>query len=194
MPLTLEMVKNKLARIANGRILILLFLAALPFLAFVFPYRNTALSIVSGREKPTLDSDVHYDATYAYDLFGSLEKKGRRLYAWSEITADLIFPLIYAFFLSLLIIYIFERTSFTKPQQFLAMLPFLMLLFDYGENILIAFMLFDYPERHNAIAQVASVFTKLKWSLFGLSFAVILFGLTCLTIQFVERRSGSRNS
>lgn len=184
------MTTSKLARIATSKVLILLFLVALPFTAFVFPYRNTTLSILSGREKPTLDSDVHYDATYAYDLFCSLTDKGRRLYAWSEITADLIFPIIYSFFLSLLIIYIFQKTSFTKPQQFLAMLPFLMLLFDYGENTLIAFMLFDYPDRHTALAQVASVCTKLKWSLLVVSLAAILFGLTCLMIQFVERRSG----
>jgi hypothetical protein len=190
MTLSLEMIKSELARMANGKVLILLFLAALPFMAFVFPYRNTALSILSGREKPTLDSDFHYNATYAYELFCSLEEKGRRLYAWSEITADLVFPIIYSFFLSLLIIYIFQKSSFTKPQQFLAILPFLMLLFDYGENILVAFMLFDYPERHTALAQVASVFTKLKWSLLVVSLATILFGLTYLMIQFVKRRSG----
>lgn len=181
------MAKSALARIANGKVLILLFSAGLLFLLFVFPYRNTTLKILSGHECPTLDSNIHYGATEAYKLFGQLTYEGRQLYAWSEITADLIFPIIYVLFLSLLIVYIFQKCSLNKPQQFLAMLPFLMFLFDYGENILIAIMLFDYPQEHTAVAEVASVFTKLKWSFFVLSLGAILFGLTCLVIKSVRK-------
>jgi hypothetical protein len=177
---------------ANGKVLILLFLAVLLFILFVFPCRNTTLRIVSGRKKPTLDSNIHYGAREAYELFGELKDEGRQLYAWTEITADLIFPIIYSLFLSLLIIYIFQKCSLNKPQQFLAMLPFSTLLFDYGENILIAFMLFDYPQVHTAVAEVASVFTKLKWTFLAVSLGAILFGLTCLAIKSV-RNKGKAN-
>lgn len=187
MPVTLEMIKTTLARMANGKVLILLLLANLVFVLFVFPYRNKALEILSGRKEATLDSNLSYGATEAYDLFRDLTHEGRQIYARSEITADLIFPIVYALFLSLLIIYIFQKCSLNKPQQFLAMLPFLMLLFDYGENILIALMLFDYPQPHPAVAEVASVFTKLKCTFFALSSGAILFGVICLVIKSVRK-------
>jgi len=187
MPVFFETAKSTLAQMANGKTLILLFLAGLVFAVFVFPYRNRALTILSGLKKPTLDSNLRYGATEAYELFGKLQAEGRKIYARSEITADLVFPIIYSFFLSLLIIYIFQKCSLNKPQQFLAMLPFLMLLFDYGENILIALMLFDYPRKHTAVAEVASVFTKLKWSFFAVTLGSVLFGLTCLVIRSVRK-------
>jgi hypothetical protein len=145
------------------------------------------LKIISGEKKPTLDSNISYGAREAHALFGKLKDEGRQFYACSEITADLIFPIIYSLFLSLLIIYIFQKCSLNKALQFVAMLPLLALLFDYIENILFAFMLFDYPQERTAFAEVASVSTKLKWTFLAVSAGAILFGLTCLVIKSVRK-------
>jgi hypothetical protein len=178
----LEMATSKLARMANGKVLIVLFIAALLF-QLIFECRNRTLTAYSGEPQPTLDSDVCYGPQKAHELFGKLGDRGRQLYAWTEITVDLIFPIIYSFFLSLLIIYIFQKSSSNKSLQSLAILPFVAMLFDYGENTLIAFMLFAYPQKYFAVAWVASLFTKLKWILLAVSFAAILFGLIRLVIK-----------
>jgi hypothetical protein len=176
---------NKLARMAKAKVLIGLFIAALPFLGF-FQYREITLKKLSNECRSTLDSNISYTSTDAYELFCKL-KKGREFYAWTEITVDMIFPIIYSFFFSLLIIYIFQNCSIKSPQ-FLAILPFIAMLFDYGENVLIAFMLFDYPRQYPALASIASLFTKLKWGLLVISFLAILYGLAYLMIQSERKR------
>lgn len=182
-------IHNKLAQMANGKVLVVLLIVGLIFL-FIFRYRDNALKTYSGKkdEEHTLDSNICYDSKYAYALFDKLEDRGRKLYAWTEITVDLIFPIIYAAFLSLFIIHLFQKCSINTSQQFVVMLPFIAMLFDYGENILIAIMLFAYPHEYPALASIASVFTKLKWSFVAVSSGAILYGLACLAIKFVTKQ------
>jgi len=177
---------NKLARLAKAKVLIALFLVAIPFNIF-FRYREKTLKDFSKECTPTLDSNTSYKSKDAYELFGKLDG-GRELYAWTEITVDIIFPIIYSFFLSLLIIYIFQRCFTRKSLQYLALLPFIAMLFDYGENVLIAFMLFKYPAEYLGLASIASLFTKMKWSFLLISFLAILVGLACLMIQSDRER------
>jgi len=172
---------NKLARLARAKVLIALFLVAIPFNVF-FRYREKTLKDLSKECTPTLDSNTSYEPEDAYDLFGKLEG-GREFYAWTEITVDIVFPILYSFFLSLLIIYIFQRCFAGKSPQYLALLPFIAMLFDYGENVLIAFMLFKYPAKYLELASIASVFTKLKWIFLIVSLVAILVGLARLMIQ-----------
>ncbi|MBC8029969.1 MAG: hypothetical protein H7Z16_07645 [Pyrinomonadaceae bacterium] len=171
---------------ANGKVLVLLFIAAVPF-HLLFKYRTKTLRDVSGVNNPTLDSDFFHTPQTAYQLFGKLDDPSRQLYAWTEITADLIFPVIYSLFLSLLLICIFRKLSSVRVQQTLAMLPLMAMLSDFCENILIAFMLFAYPQVYLGVAWAASLFTKLKWILLTASLAAILFGLVGLVIKALSK-------
>lgn len=182
------MIYNKLARMAKAKVLIGLFIAALAFFGF-FTIREKILKDLSRECPPTLDSNFFYTSTGAYELFGKLQERGRNLYAWTEITVDIVFPIIYSLFLSLLIIYISQRSLIFKFPQFLAILPFIAMLFDYAENILIAFMLFNYSDKYMGLATTASLFTKLKFSFLLMSLLVVFVGLACLMIQSDRERS-----
>jgi hypothetical protein len=190
------MAKSKLVRMAKCKVLLVLLTAALPFLLFIFPYRTETLKAVICKDKPapckdnpTLDSDPCYDSEEAYALIRKFDSPSRQLYAWTEITVDMIFPIIYSLLLSLLIIYIFQKSSNKTTYESLAMLPFIAMLFDYCENVLIAVMLFDYQREHFALARVASLATKLKFSFLAVSLAAILFGLIWLAIRSLSKES-----
>lgn len=176
---------DKLVQVANGKVLIALFLVSLPFQVF-FEWRKRYLRTFSKMARTTLDFDPSYTSTDAYELFSKLEQRGRKVYAWTEITVDMIYPIIYSFFLSLLIIYIFQKCSINKSLLFLAVLPFIVMLFDYCENSLIAFMLFAHPQKYLTLASVASWFTKLKLSFLALCLLAVVFGLTCVVIKLVR--------
>ena len=178
---------EKLHRMANGRVLILLFVAALPFNLLIFPYRTKTLRAISGKENSTLDTDFFYTPGEAYELFDKLGPRGRRLYVWTEVTADLIYPIIYALFLSLLLIYLFRKLSGIKLQHALATLPWIGMLFDFCENFLIAVMLLAYPRKLFWMAAAAGWFTKLKWIFVSASLAAVSFGLVWLAIRSLKR-------
>lgn len=133
-------------------------------------------------DRTTLDFDRSYTARDAYELFCELQERGRQVYAWTEITVDMIYPIIYSSFLSLLIICIFQKAAINKSLHLLALLPFVVMLFDYCENCLIAFMLFAYPRPHMTLASIASWVTKLKLSLLALCGVAVVLGLTWLVI------------
>lgn len=175
---------DKLAQMANGRVLIALLIVSIPFTVF-FEWRKRFLRTYSHMDKTTLDF-TSYTATDAYELFSKLQERGRQVYAWTEITVDIIYPIIYSSFLSLLIIYIFQKCSMNKSLHLLAVLPFIVMLFDYCENSLIAFMLFAYPRQHLTLASIASWFTKLKLSLLALCGVVVIFALICLVNKLVS--------
>ncbi len=177
-------ITDKLAQMANGKVLIALVLVSLPF-TVLFEWRKRYLRTFSHMERTTLDFSS-YTAKDAYELFSKLQERGRQVYAWTEITVDMIYPIIYACFLSLLTIYIFQKCSMNKSLHLLALLPFIVMLFDYCENSLIAFMLFAYPREHLTLASIASSFTKLKLSLLVVCGVAVIFGLICLVIKLVR--------
>jgi hypothetical protein len=186
------MADSKFLRMANGKVLIPLFIVVFLFGWFTFAWRNETLKTLSGNftlenGKPTLDSDCFYTAEKAYDLFNKLGDDGRLFYAWTEITLDLIFPVLYTLFLSLLLIFIFRKLSNFKFQRALVLLPLMAMLFDFCENALIAFLLFAYPKKYIWIAVVASLSTKLKWIFVFASLAAIFYGLIRLVIRYLGK-------
>ena len=184
------MIYNKLAGLAKAKVLIVLLLSAIPFFGF-FTYREQKLKEYTGECPPTLDSNLGYNSEKAYALFAKLDG-GRALYAWTEITVDMIFPIIYSLFLSLVIVSIFQRCCTNKSLHPLVIVPFIAMLFDFSENILIAFMLFRSSDKFPALAEAASVFTKLKFGFLLLSLVTIAVSLAYLINQ--SERNAAKTS
>jgi len=110
-----------------------------------------------------------YSPQYAETLLVSLGSEGRMIYLINQIPLDFIYPglmgLTGVLFLKLLIK--------NGKLQLLILLPILTALFDYLENILIALMLFTFPNFNSTVAASSSIFTILK-SLFGTIYYVVL--------------------
>ena len=56
--------------------------------------------------------------------------------------------------------------------------PLSIVLFDALENILISQLLENFPERHEDLAVLASVFTSFKWISAAFLIVLLLWGLT----------------
>jgi hypothetical protein len=106
-----------------------------------------------------LDGDLGgYDGAEARDFLAGLGERGRRLYATTEVTLDLAFPLVYVTLLAVLIVRVYaERTA-----KYLVLLPALGGVADVLENCILAYLAWSFDGQASGWARVASAFTLLK--------------------------------
>jgi hypothetical protein len=125
-----------------------------------------------GCENRPLDGRFWYSPEDASTFLNNIEKKGQRIYAVTELTLDILFPLTYGSLLAALIIHVYGR----EYGKFLVLVPLLMVVFDILENITIAYMVWQFEGGTSPVARGAAVLTATKWGLFLLSLAVIVIG------------------
>jgi hypothetical protein len=162
---------------ATGRTLLALLLAGLAFNLVLFPWRTSELRALSGLDNPILDAQFSYSAQTAFDAAAALGPQGRTLYALSELSLDLVYPILYSLFLSLLMLFVLRRLVPPASGWLrLGWLPFAVLACDYAENAGLVYMLLTFPAQAPAVVQAASLFTMAKWTLAALAIMLVLAG------------------
>ncbi len=112
-----------------------------------------------------LDITFLYSPDDVYRLFTAMGETLRNRYVWGALTVDLVYPLYYSFFASLVISFLAsKRYSATAWQQHLRLLPFIMMALDFAENSQIVHMLYVFPARMDGIASLTNVLTLGKWA------------------------------
>jgi hypothetical protein len=114
-------------------------------------------------------------------LFAMIERYGdgtRVFYRNVELTADIIYPIIYLFAFGLLISWLFERgfPSDSKMRK-LNVVPFGAFVFDMLENMTIVTLLSIFPAQPMALGWLLFLLTSVKWLFAFGSIALILVGL-----------------
>jgi len=117
-----------------------------------------------------LDKRMWYTPEQASDYFDRIGPTGRQVYAITQFTLDLAFPILY----TLLFIGAIVRWC---PQSFargLLWVPVGIFLVDIAENSLLVY--FAYHPQERMVAQVASACTTIKWTLVGACVLGFLIG------------------
>jgi hypothetical protein len=160
-----------ISKISNPKILITLFALFIVFNTLIFPQFSPEYK---GQSLHVLDLRFAYNKAEVMNLFTKLGDEGRKTYMIIELTADLIYPIIY----TLLLVGLLFRFSKDSVFENIMYFPFLILFFDYLENFNIVYMLNSYPEISSLHVDIGAFFTKLKWIMVFLSvlFVFVLFG------------------
>ncbi len=95
-----------------------------------------------------------------------------------ELTVDLVYPIVYLFFLGLLISWLFHRGfASNDPMLKYNIMPVGAWFFDLLENTVIVNLLSVYPAQPVALAWILVVLIAVKWLFAGASILLILIGL-----------------
>ncbi len=181
-----------LASGAKGRFILPLAFISLLFPLVVFPLIGSP-SASDPSEADSIDLLFSYTPATAYRIISSYGEGGRSLSVRSHLTADLVYPILYAFALGLTISY-FSARLFASSSLFqrLNLLPFAGMLADFAENSGIVIMLVSFPARLTALARLTSLLTSIKWLLAGAAIGWVALGLLALAIRTLRRsRTGS---
>jgi len=124
-----------------------------------------------------LDLLFFYTPDKAYSLISAYGEPGRGFYRNFELTIDILYPVVYALFLSLLISWLFQRGfSPESPIQRMNVAPLGAWGFDLLENLGIVWMLETYPSASASLAWTTALCTMGKWIFVGASMILILLG------------------
>lgn len=173
----IERLSNVLHRYAKGWLVLVLFLLDGAFMGFVMPIIGALMKGDSGGPGP-LDLQFFYTPAKAYEMVASYGEYGRAFYRSVELTADILYPIVYTLFFSLLISWLFQRGfPAGSTMQRLNVVPFGGWLFDLLENLGIVAMLSIFPSTPAALAWLTALFTAVKWLFAGASILLVLVGL-----------------
>jgi hypothetical protein len=178
-----------LIRTASGRNLVIMVILFFLTTSVIFPLISSLIEDPAG-ELESIDTKLYYSPAEFYETIAPYGDQGRRVYALSHLTADVLFPLVYAFLFGWLIAYIFPRAfSVDSWVQRLNLAPFLLLIFDLIENISVVILLLVYPTQLQGLARLAGLITSLKWVIAGITMALPVVGAVVWLYKRLRERS-----
>jgi len=173
----LKNISERFYRWNKGWVIFVLFLLDGFFSGFLLPLIQGMLQDGKGGIMPL---DLMLFAT-PEKIFGMIERYGefnRQFYRNVELTVDIVYPIVYLFFFSLLISWLFQRGfATTSPMRKFNIMPLGAWFFDLIENIFIVTLLLVFPAQPTALAWILTVLTIVKWFFAGTSILLIVIGL-----------------
>ncbi|NBI29258.1 hypothetical protein [Chengkuizengella marina] len=116
-----------------------------------------------------------YDVDYAMKLLEALDEEGRSIYLLQQIPLDLIFPGLLGCSGAFLIVCM---TRIHKKMSIALIIPLIAAVFDYLENVFVAYMLLRYPDVNAFTIKSSSFFTigKTGFTVLFFSFVILYLG------------------
>jgi hypothetical protein len=121
----------------------------------------------------TPDERGWYNPGEIRELFERFDERGRNVYATTEMTLDLAFPIAYGGMFAALIGHLFTRHT---ARIFVAV-PLLTVAADLTENSLLSYYAWNFDGKQwPLLIGVATIATAIKFVLFGLSALLVTIG------------------
>lgn len=170
---------------------LLLFVA---FTALVLPGQASEAAATSSNAGAP-DTSLFYTAGQLYDWAEGYGATGRQAYIRARLTFDVIWPLVYTFFLVTALSWLTRRGFAARSVwQRANLVPLLGMLFDFLENGATVLVMARYPAETPVIATLAGVLTLLKWVFVGGSFVLLITGVVAAGWRRWGRNAGRQRA
>lgn len=173
-------------RLSKGWVAAAGLLIFLTFSMTVLPSQSAlAESYSAGSGVP--DTSLFYSPEDLYRMANSYGAAGRQAYVQARFSFDLVFPLIYTFFLTTSTSWLLKHSlKKASAWRFLNLLPLTAMILDFLENICTASVIGAYPAHKPMMAFLAAVFTPLKWLLVGASFLSMIIAGAAAFLRLIQ--------
>jgi hypothetical protein len=144
------------------------------FTALVLP-RQAASEAAASREAGSPDLSFYYTGNELNHMAEDYGEAGRKAYVRARFSFDILWPLVYTFFLCTSLSWLAKRGfPADSPWQQVDLIPIFGALFDLLENLSTSAVMINYPHLLPVIAGLAGFFTLIKWTLVGGSCLLLL--------------------
>lgn len=163
-----------LYRVSSGWVTLAAVILFFVFTPLVLPPQAERFEAVAG-SGPSPDQSFFYSPGDLYRMAESFGPTGRAYYVRARWTFDVVWPLVYTFFLATTISWLAKR-AFVEGSRWrlLNLVPVAGLLLDYAENVCASLVIGRYPAPTPVFDFLATVFTPLKWVFVGGGFVVLV--------------------
>ena len=172
-----------LSRIASWKSLLLFLAIYVLFPAYVLKNTESKIIELAGKPVSIIDLTFGFNPQKTLMMVAGYGDAARSYYAWTEMTTDIVYPIVYAFLFGIILTLLYRES----PYAWVNLLPFICLLFDYLENISIVILLFTFPQQSLTFATLCEIFKLMKWLAFGAIILLMLLGLTTKMIKRVRQ-------
>lgn len=181
-------ISNWLRRVSTGLIALLGLVVFIAFTVLVLP-GQAAQSEENSDGAVTPDLSFVYSVNELYEMAESYGEQGRSDYVKARFTFDLVWPIVYTFFLATTISWLFGKAfSDESIWQRANLVPLWAMVLDYLENISTSIVMARYPVPTALVDALATVFTPVKWVLVGVSFILLLIGIALAVWGWIKNR------
>ena len=186
----LTMISQKFHAWATGWRVFVLFVAEALMMGYVMPLAAGIMAFAANNSVMPLDLMFFYTPEQAFEMMDRYGEAGRSVYLRIELTADIIYPIIYTLFFGLLLSWLFQR-GFKRdsPMQTWNIMPVGSFVFDLLENAGIVSMLMMYPSQPAIMAWLTMLFGSLKWGFFLVTVGLVLVGLVRAAINKFRKQA-----
>ena len=174
----LNTISQKFHAWTTGWRVIILLIAESLMMFYVMPLAAGIMAFAANNSVLPLDLMFFYTPEQAFAMIDKYGEAGRSIYLQIELTADIIYPIIYTLFYGLLLSWLFQRAfKPDSPMQKWNVMPVGAWFFDLLENTGIVSMLMMYPSKPEVLAWLTMIFGSLKWGFFVVTIVLVLVGL-----------------
>ena len=142
---------------------------------------NDAVELVSTSGK-TPDSDFFYNTDRLLEIKSLHNEAGIKAYVFTRFTYDLLWPVIYTFFMVSTIAFMTRDMKASKILSFIKILPYLGFVFDILENMSCSLYFLSIAMELTGL--IAPIFSAIKW----ISIALTMFLQVILFIYMIYRK------
>ena len=173
----LNNISEKFYKWANGWIVLVFVILDVFFAGYIMPLIGGLMKSGIGLEQP-LDLMIFATPDKIFNMIDMYGDEGRVFYRTFELTADIVYPIIYLFAFGLLISWLFKRGfSLNHPLRKWNVAPLGAFVFDLLENATIVTLLSIFPSQPVILGWLLFLFIAVKWLFAGVSIVLILLGL-----------------
>jgi len=173
-----DTISQKFHKWTSGWRVIILLIAEGLMMGYVMPVASAIMALAANNSVMPLDLMFFYSPAKAFEMMDKYGEAGRSIYLKIELTADIIYPIIYTLFYGLLLSWLFQRAFRpTSGMMKLNAMPVGAWFFDLLENIGIVTMLTMYPTQADVLAWITMIFGSFKWAFAIISIGLVLVGL-----------------
>lgn len=179
--------KDYITKRINWKVVIISGILFVLFIAVVLPNVSAYTEeVVGGLGSP--DTSFFYSGADLYRIAESYGEDGRSNYVLLRWTFDVVWPLVYLFFLFSLSVQLSKsfRSNWLKQIHWI---PILATVFDFLENIFITIVMVMFPVKILWLGNIAAISTLAKWVLLYASFALISVLLLVHIIRWILAKS-----
>ncbi len=162
-----------LYRVSSGWVVLAAIAVFVVFSATVLPMAaSDAEQYANGAPSP--DTSFWYSADDLRESAEAFGPEGRQAYVQARYTFDLVWPLVYGAFLATTLSWLLARAvAVGSPWRRLNLLPVVVVVLDYAENVCTAVTIGRYPAETAVLPFLAPFFTASKWVLITASFLLV---------------------